>query len=297
MIISNTSAEAKRLALREALSSGKLLQLPGAFNPMVALLIEQKNFDGVYVSGAVMANSLGLPDIGMTTLTEVAAFASNIAKVTSLPTIMDIDTGFGEPMMVARTIKEITYLGLSGCHIEDQINPKRCGHLDNKELVAVDVMQKKIKAAVDAKSDPNFLLIARTDAKSVEGMEKAIDRAKAYIDAGADAIFPEALYNEKEFEQFRKAIDVPLLANMTEFGKSELLTKNQLENLGYNMVIYPVTLQRLAMKAVEDGLDVITTTGSQESIVDKMQTRKRLYELLKYEDYNQYDNDIFNFEL
>lgn len=297
MIISNTSAEAKRKALRETLRSGKLMQFPGAFNPMVALLIEQKNFDGVYVSGAVMANSLGLPDIGMTTLTEVSSFASNIAKVTSLPTIMDIDTGFGEPMMVARTIKEITYLGLSGCHIEDQVNPKRCGHLDNKELVAVDVMQKKIKAATDAKIDSNFLLIARTDAKSVEGIDKAIERAKAYVDAGADAIFPEALYNEKEFEQFRKAIDVPLLANMTEFGKSELLTKTQLKNLGYNMVIYPVTLQRLAMQAVENGLDTLIDTGSQKAVLDTMQTRKRLYEVLKYEDYNQYDSDIFNFEL
>lgn len=297
MIISNKTPEQKRLALKEQLATGRLMQFPGAYNPMVAMLIEQKGFDGVYVSGAVMANSLGLPDIGMTTLSETSKFASDISKVTDLPTIMDIDTGFGEPMMVARTIKEITRLGLSGCHIEDQVNPKRCGHLDNKELVSVSEMTKKIKAAAEAKTDSNFLLIARTDAKTVEGLDKAIDRAKAYVDAGADMVFPEALFNEKEFEAFRKAIDVPLLANMTEFGKSKLLATSQFESFGYNIVIYPVTLQRLAMLAVENGLDTIKKHGSQEGIVDQMQTRKRLYEVLKYDKYNQYDSDIFNFEL
>lgn len=297
MIIDNTTATEKRKALREALATGKLLQYPGAYNPMVAMLIEQKGFEGVYVSGAVMANSMGLPDIGMTTLSEVGAFAGNIAKVTKLPTIMDIDTGFGPPMMVARTIKELTALGIAGCHIEDQVNPKRCGHLDNKELVTTDEMVKKIRAAVEAKTDPNFLLIARTDAKGVEGMDKAIDRAKAYVDAGADMIFPEALYEETEFEQFRKAIGVPLLANMTEFGKSKLLSKKELSTLGYNIVIYPVTTQRLAMGAVERGLDCITNSGSQEGVIDEMQTRKRLYEVLKYKDYNEYDDGIYNFQL
>lgn len=297
MIVNTTTPEEKRKKLRADLNSGRLLQFPGAYNALVALLIEQKSFDGIYVSGAVMANSLGLPDIGMTTLSEVSKFASDIAKVSFLPSIMDIDTGFGEPMMVARTIKELIHLGLAGCHIEDQVNPKRCGHLDNKDLVAVSEMCKKIKAAHEAKSDPNFLLIARTDAKSSEGLQKAIDRAKAYVDTGADMIFPEALHDEKEFEEFRKAIQVPLLANMTEFGKSKLLTKDQLETLGYNLVIYPVTTQRWAMKAVEDGLDDLKTNGNQENTVPNMQTRKRLYEVLRYEDYNQYDNSIFNFKL
>lgn len=297
MILDDTTPQEKRAIFAKQLKSGQLLQFPGAYNPMVALVIEQKGFDGVYASGAVMANSLGFPDVGMTTLSEVAVFAGNIAKVTKLPTIMDIDTGFGEPLMVARTIKEIINLGIAGCHIEDQVNPKRCGHLDNKQVVSVSDMVKKVKAAADAKTDQNFQLIARTDAKSVEGIDKAIERAKAYVDAGADVIFPEALYNESEFEQFRKAIQVPLLANMTEFGKSQLFTKKQLENLGYNLVIYPVTTQRLAMKAVEDGLDVIKTTGTQESIVGKMQTRKRLYEVLKYEDYNRYDEGLYNFEI
>jgi len=297
MIISDKSPSEKRAAFRKQLNSGKLLQFPGAYNPMVAMLIEQKGFDGVYVSGAVMANSMGLPDIGMTTLTEVSQFASAIARVTSLPSIMDIDTGFGETMSVARTIKELTYLGMAGCHMEDQINPKRCGHLDNKELVSVDAMVQKVKAAADAKTDENFVLIARTDARGVEGLDKALDRAKAYVDAGADMIFPEAMKDESEFEAFRKAVDVPLLANMTEFGKSRLLNKTELESLGYNLVIYPVTTQRLAMHAVEKGLDIITSEGSQEGALDMMQTRKRLYEVLHYEDYNAYDSSLYNFKL
>jgi len=297
MIISPKSPSEKRKSFRQALDSGKLLQFPGAYNPMVAMLIEQKGFDGVYVSGAVMANSLGLPDIGMTTLTEVAQMASSIARVTDLPSIMDIDTGFGETMSVARTIKELTYLGMAGCHMEDQVNPKRCGHLDNKELVSPDAMVQKVKAAADAKTDENFILIARTDARGVEGLDKAIDRAKAYVDAGADMIFPEAMKDESEFEAFRSALDVPLLANMTEFGKSRLLSKSELENLGYNLVIYPVTTQRLAMYAVERGLDSIVEKGSQESMLDEMQTRKRLYEVLHYEDYNAYDSSIYNFKL
>lgn len=297
MIVNTTSPEEKRRQLAEGIRSGKLLQFPGAYNPLVALLIEQKGFDGVYVSGAVMANSLGLPDIGMTTLTEVTGAASAIARVTALPVIMDIDTGFGEPMMVARTIKELLYLGIAGCHIEDQVNPKRCGHLDNKELVPVADMVKKIKAAAEAKTDPNFLLIARTDAKDGEGMAKAIDRAQAYVDAGADMIFPEALRNEQEFEAFRKAIDAPLLANMTEFGKSELLSRRQLESIGYNLAIYPVTTQRWAMKAVEDGLDSLREAGTQADTLDRMQTRTRLYEILNYEAYNRYDQSLYNFEL
>ncbi len=297
MIISEKSAADKRVDFAEALKGGKLLQFPGAYNPLVAMLIEQTGFEGVYVSGAVMANSIGLPDIGMTTLTEVSHTAASIARVTSLPTIMDIDTGFGETMSVSRTIKELIYLGLAGCHIEDQINPKRCGHLDNKELVSTQDMVKKVRAAADAKTDPNFVVIARTDARGVEGLNKALDRAKAYVDAGADMIFPEAMGDESEFDAFRKAINVPLLANMTEFGKSKLLTTAQLETLGYNVVIYPVTTQRLAMHAVEVGLTTIKQKGTQESLLDAMQTRKRLYEVLKYEDYNAYDSKLYNFEV
>ncbi|MBX2845361.1 MAG: methylisocitrate lyase [Saprospiraceae bacterium] len=297
MIINSTDPRAKRKQLREGLDSGQLLQFPGAYNPLVALLVEQLGFPGIYVSGGVMANTLGLPDIGMTTLTEVTQMAANIAKVSALPTIMDIDTGFGEIMNAARTIKEIEYAGLAGCHMEDQVSIKRCGHLDNKTLIPTEDMVQKVRAAADAKADPNFLLIARTDAAGVEGLDAAIHRAKAYVDAGADMIFPEAMRTESDFEAFRKAIDVPLLANMTEFGKSKLLTKTQLENLGYNLVIYPVTTQRLAMGAVERGLQAILEHGTQESVVPEMQTRARLYEVVNYEAYNALDQSIFNFEL
>ncbi len=297
MITNQTSPYEKRAQFAAALKSGKLLQFPGAYNPLVAMLIEQKGFDGVYISGAVMSNSLGLPDIGFTTLTEVTQFASQIAKVTSLPSLMDIDTGFGETMNIARTIHEIEYAGVAGCHIEDQVNPKRCGHLDNKTIVSTHDMVQKIQAAAKAKSDPNFIIMARTDARASEGLEKTIDRVKAYIDAGADAIFPEAMYTEADFEAMRRAVSVPLLANMTEFGKSKLLTTDQLTNLGINIVIYPVTTQRLAMKAVEDGLDVIKEKGTQESSLENMQTRKRLYEVLGYEEYGEFDKGIYNFRL
>lgn len=297
MLFAEKSGDEKRADFRKALDSGKLLRFPGAFSPLVSMLIEQKGFDGVYISGAVLSNDLGLPDIGLTTLTEVSQRGRAIARTTELPAIIDIDTGFGEPMSVVRTVRELEDLGLAGCHLEDQVNPKRCGHLDNKSLVSVKEMCKKVKAAHEAKRDKNFVVIARTDSRAQEGLDAAIDRAKAYVDAGADMIFPEALKDPSEFEAFRKAIDVPMLANMTEFGKSKLLDYGQLENLGYNLVIYPVTSLRLAMKAVEDGFDHILKEGGQEGILDNMQHRSRLYEILKYEDYNQFDQGIFNFDL
>ncbi len=297
MINANTNAFEKRKKLRSDLNSGRLLRYPGSFSPLVSMLIEEIGFDGVYISGAVLSNDLGLPDIGLTTLSEVSRRGREISRTTNLPSIIDIDTGFGETMSVSRTVKEMIDLGISGCHIEDQINPKRCGHLDNKSLVQPEEMIKKVKAGADAKTDPNFILMARTDARASEGLAKAIARAQAYVDAGADMIFPEALQDEKEFEAFRKAIKVPLLANMTEFGKSKLLDRKTLEALGYNMVIYPVTTLRLAMKAVEEGLRHIEQEGSQNKILDQMQHRSRLYEILKYEDYNAFDQNIFNFKI
>lgn len=297
MLFTEKSHQQKRKDFRDKLATGKLLRFPGAFSPIIAMMIEQKGFDGVYISGAVLSNDLGLPDIGLTTLTEVSQRGRQIARTTELPTIIDIDTGFGEPMSVARTIRELEDLGISACHLEDQVNPKRCGHLDNKQIVSREVMCQKIKAASDAKRDEHFTLIARTDARASEGLDAAIDRAKAYVDAGADMIFPEAMKDESEFEAFRKALDVPLLANMTEFGKSRLLSYEELSDLGYNVVIYPVTTLRLAMGAVNDGLDRIMAEGSQESILDKMQHRKDLYKVLHYEDYNNFDQSIFNFSL
>jgi len=297
MLFGEKTATEKRAEFRKTLASGKLMQFPGAHAPLVALLIQEKGFDGVYISGAALSADLGLPDIGLTTLSEVVNRGRQIVRVTDLPSMIDIDTGFGEVMNAARTIQEIEEAGIAGCHIEDQLNPKRCGHLDNKIIVSRDEMVQKIRAAADAKRDPNFLLMARTDAKASEGMEAAIDRAKAYVDAGADAIFPEAMNSGADFERFRKEFDVPLLANLTEFGKTPLLTTTQLEDLGYNMVIYPVTTMRLAMAAVEEGLDTLKQAGTQANSVGKMMTRQRLYDVIQYEDYNQFDKNLYNFKL
>lgn len=297
MLFNELLPEQKRKKFRESLKSGKLHRFPGSFSPLTSMMIEKIGFDGVYISGGVLANDLALPDIGLTTLTEVSQRARLIARSSRLPAIVDIDTGFGAPINVTRTIQEIEETGLCGCHMEDQISQKRCGHLDNKQLISQEEMVQKIQAASRAKRDKNFLLIARTDSRALEGLDKSTDRAKAYVDAGAEMIFPEALKNVEEFERFRKEIDVPLLANMTEFGKSSLLTADQLTDLGYNMVIYPVTSWRLAMKAVEKGLRTIYDEGTQESILDDMQHRKELYDLLDYENYNEFDQDIFNFKL
>lgn len=296
MLFSRKSPAQKRVDFRAALKSGKLLRFPGAFSPLVSMLIERQGFEGVYISGAVLSNDLGLPDVGLTTLSEVSQRGRQIARATELPGIIDADTGFGEPMNAARTVQELEELGLCGCHFEDQHNPKRCGHLDGKSLLPASDMVKKIRAAATARRDANFVIIARTDACASEGLDGAIARAKAYVNSGADMIFPEALAGEKEFEKFREAVKVPLLANMTEFGKSKLLTTKQLSNVGVNVVIYPVTSLRLAMKAVEEGLSVLKREGTQESLLDKMQTRAELYELLRYKDYEQFDKDVFNFK-
>ena len=282
----------KRLDLVQKLQSKNLLRFPGAYNPLCAKLVAEIGFEGVYISGGVMSNDLGLPDIGLTTLDQVSYRGGQIARVTDLPTIIDADTGFDS---CKKTISRFEEKGLAGCHIEDQITEKRCGHLDNKELITKDEMIKKIKESVDARKDKNFLIIVRTDANTVEGIDKTLDRIKAYEDAGADMIFPEAMKDEKEFEKVRKASKGFLLANMTEFGKSKLLNKSELENLGYNLVIYPVTTQRLAMQNVEIGLKSIFKEGHQNNIIDKMQTRKRLYELVEYEKYNTPGKKITDF--
>jgi len=290
--IKKNSSE-KRIELKNKLKKQKILRFPGAYNPLTAKLIAEIGFDGIYISGAVMSNDLGIPDIGLTTLKEVSYRANQISRVTDLPSIVDADTGFNN---CSKTIETFENLGLSGCHIEDQIDEKRCGHLDNKEIIPTKKMIKKIKTCMNSRKDKNFLIIVRTDANTVEGLKKTIDRVKAYENAGADIIFPEAMKDEKEFEEIRKNTKVPLLANMTEFGKSKLLTANILENLGYNVVIYPVTTQRLAMKSVEDGLKVIFGDGHQNNIIDKMQTRKRLYELVEYEKYNTPGKKITDFK-
>jgi methylisocitrate lyase len=292
-----SSAADKRAAFRAGLNSGRLQRFPGAFSPLVAKLVAEIGFEGVYVSGAVLSADLGLPDIGLTTLTEVTARGAQIASVTDLPTLIDADTGFGEPMNAARTITLLEDAGLAGCHLEDQVNPKRCGHLDGKAVVSTAEMVKRLRGAVAARRDSNFVICARTDAAGIEGVDAAIERARAYTDAGADLIFTEALTGPADFEKFRAAVDIPLLANMTEFGKSELLSESQLTDIGYNVVIYPVTTLRLAMYAVESGLREIDAKGTQSGLLSQMQHRSRLYELLRYADYNQFDGEIFNFKV
>ena len=297
MLYAQTPAAEKRRILRERLAAGELLRFPGAFNPLSARLIEQKGFDGVYISGAVLSADLGLPDIGLTTLTEVAGRGQQIARVTELPAIIDADTGFGEPMNVARTIQTLEDAGIAGAHIEDQVNPKRCGHLDGKQVVDENTALKRIRAAVDARRDPNFLIMARTDIRAVEGLGAAIDRAKALVDAGADAIFPEAMRDLAEFEAVAKAVDVPILANMTEFGKSELFAVDALRDAGVQIVIWPVSLLRMAMGAAGRALDTLNDEGHLTGRLGEMQHRADLYDLIDYEAYNHFDQSVFNFQI
>ncbi len=300
MLYATQTAAQKRVRLRELLTPGAAQPFPGAFTPLTAKLIQDKGFPGVYISGAVLANELGLPDVGLTSLSEVAARGGQIARMTDLPCLIDADTGFGEPMNVARTVQELEDAGLAGCHIEDQFNPKRCGHLDGKNMVDIDTAVKRIRAAVDGRRDPNFLIMARTDLRAVEGLDAAIDRMRTLVEAGADAVFPEALKDIGEFQSVCQAMEplgVPVLANMTEFGKSELFTREQLAEAGVAMVIYPVTLLRAAMGAAERVLDSIQAEGTQQSQVEHMQTRARLYELVDYEAYNRFDTGIFNFQV
>ena len=297
MLYAQTPAAEKRRLLRERLAAGELLRFPGAFNPLSARLIEQKGFEGVYISGAVLSADLGLPDIGLTTLTEVAGRGQQIARMTELPAIIDADTGFGEPMNVARTIQTLEDAGLAGAHIEDQVNPKRCGHLDGKQVVDEDTALKRIRAAVDARRDPNFLIMARTDIRAVEGLDAAIDRAKALVDAGADAIFPEAMRDLREFEAVAGAVGVPVLANMTEFGKSELFPVDALRDAGVQIVIWPVSLLRTAMGAAGRALDTLNDEGHLTGMLDQMQHRADLYDLIDYEAYNHFDANVFTFTI
>jgi len=273
----------KTARLRELISK-EAVMMPGVSNAAMARQVEQVGFNAVYISGAGMANATaGVPDIGLLTLTEVTQLASYIANVVKIPAIVDADTGFGGAENVARTIQELEKAGLAGCHIEDQEFPKRCGHLAGKSIVDVEEMVGKIKAAVAVRRDPDFMIIARTDARAVEDFDRAVERAGEYLAAGADAIFPEALQSADEFRDFAKAIDLPLLANMTEFGKSPLLSFKELCDFGYKMVIFPMSAFRVAMKASEGFLHALKKAGAQSDWLDKMQTRQELYDLLDYD--------------
>lgn len=294
----------KPAQLRQLLAAG-CVPMPGAFNALTARLIEQVGFPAVYVSGAGLTNATcGVPDIGLIGLDEFAKLAGYIAAAVNVPVVCDADTGFGGPANAARTVQLYERAGLAGMHIEDQEFPKRCGHLAGKDVIACDEMVAKIKAAVAVKNDKDFLIIARTDARAVEGFDAAVERAKRYVAAGADAIFPEAMESADEFAAFAKAMQGSgvsgqgsagqselrtlnpqpyLMANMTEFGKGELIPLADLAAMGYRMVIYPQTALRVMMKSAEACLHDLKQTGTQAPWLDRMQTRKELYDLLKYD--------------
>lgn len=283
--------------LRECLARGTIA-VPGAFNAAVARLIERTGFEACYISGAGLSNSAGLPDVGLLTLTEVAAHAGFIAGAVALPCLCDADTGFGEAGNVARTVAEFERAGLAGMHLEDQEFPKKCGHLEGKRLISVEAMEDKIRTAVAARGDPDFLIIARTDARAVEGMEAAVERARRYLRAGAEAIFPEALESREEFDGFARQVregggeaagtcrsDVQgpwLMANMTEFGKTPYLTLDEFAALEYRIVIFPLTAFRVMLRAVAAALEELKRSGTQRDLLDRMMTRKELYALLEY---------------
>lgn len=279
--------------LRDAVSRS-CIQVPGAPNALAGRLIERMGFDAAYLSGAAFsAGVLGVPDVGLFTLTELAQHAAYLARSVSIPVIVDADTGFGEAIHVERTVEELEQAGAAAIQLEDQQLPKRCGHLSGKMLVTPETMCAKLRAAVEAKVDDDFVIIARTDARGVEGFDAAVARAKAYLDAGADWIFPEALTDLGEFERFSQAIEAPLVANMTEFGKSPLLTHAELSQAGYSAVLYPVTLLRIFLRAAEAALAVLAEDGTQQEMLDLMQTREELYDLLDYRDFEDRDRHYF----
>jgi methylisocitrate lyase len=275
-------------SLRKLIGRRKILVAPGVFSPAVAKLAEKAGFEALYFSGAGFSNNLALPDLGMTTLTEVSAAARQVTSQVRVPLIVDADTGFGEAVNVSRTVKEMISAGAAAVHFEDQVLPKRCGHLEGKELVDVDGMVKKIVSAREA-AGSEIIVIARTDARAVEGLDSAIQRAEAYARAGAEMIFPEALESRDEFAEFRRKVRLPLMANMTEFGKTPYMTVKEFESLGYNLVIFPVTLFRAAMKAVQGTLSELKAEGTQKGMLDSLMTRKEFNDLIDYHRYEQAD--------
>lgn len=279
--------------LREAVDGGTI-QVPGAPNALLGRLIEENGFQAAYLSGAAFsAGVLALPDVGLFSLTELVQHTTQLTRAVEIPVIVDADTGFGDTLNVERTVLELEQAGAAAIQLEDQQLPKRCGHLSGKTLVSSDAMCAKIRAASEARQDEDTVLIARTDARGVSGLNEALKRARAYIDAGADWVFPEALASRDEFKQFAEQIDVPLIANMTEFGQSPLLTFDELQELGYAAVLYPVTLLRVAMKAAEAVLQSLAVDGTQAELLDLMQTRQELYDLLGYDGYQQRDEHYF----
>ena len=269
------------------------IALPGVFNPLVARMAERLGFAAAYLSGGALSAALGVPDVGLVTLSEFVENARSIAQATSLPLLCDADTGFGEALNVERTVRLFECAGAAGIHLEDQHLPKRCGHLSGKSLVEPEVMAAKLRAAVAARRDPDFVIIARTDARGVTDFDDAVRRARLYLDAGADAIFPEALENAEEFAAFARAISAPMLANMTEFGRSPILDLPTLADMGYRMVLYPLTAFRLALRAAERALTALRDKGDQRELLPDMLSRAELYDLLGYQDCEERDKAYF----
>jgi methylisocitrate lyase len=283
-----SKTQTKTSRLRELLTT-RTLAIPGAFNALVAMQIERAGYDVVYVSGASVSACRGVPDIGLLTLSDMAAEAGRIARSVSIPTVVDADTGYGGPLSAVEAVKVFEENGLAGMQIEDQETAKKCGHLSGKHLVSVDEMATKIEAIVHAKRDREFMIIARTDARAVEGLEAAVQRAATYAEAGADALFPEALESAEEFQTFaqeirKRGVTVPLIANMTEFGKTPLLSVAEFERLGYRGVLFPVTALRTALRAIRELLAELKLFGSQRDWLHHMMTRQELYDLLRYAD-------------
>ncbi|QQG49498.1 MAG: methylisocitrate lyase [archaeon] len=274
--------------LKRLLEGEKIVVAPGVFSPSVARLAEKAGFEAAYFSGAGFSGLLGLPDLGITTLSEVARATREITSKVKIPLLVDADTGFGEALNVGRTAFELKAAGAAGMQIEDQVLPKRCGHLDGKELVQADEMVKKVIAAKE-EAGKELLVVARTDARAVEGIDGAVERALLYEKAGADAIFPEALESEAEFSEFRRKVNAPLVANMTEFGKTPYMTAAQFQGLGYNMVLFPVTAFRAAMKAVEKVFEGLKAGGTQKPMLGWLMTREEFYELIDYYRYQEAD--------
>ncbi len=278
--------------LRDAWNT-RPIQVPGVFNALVARMAERLGFQAVYLSGAALSASAAVPDVGLLTLSEFVEQARSLTRATSLPVLCDADTGFGESLNVERTVQLFEEAGAAGIHLEDQVMPKRCGHLSGKALVEPRAMAAKIRAACAARRDPDFVIIARTDARGVTDFEDAVERALLYLSAGADAVFPEALETEEEFAAFARFVAAPLLANMTEFGKSPNLDYATLATMGYRMVLYPVTTLRAAVKAAQEALAGILQLGHQREHLNRMLTRQELYDLLDYRGYEERDREFF----
>lgn len=281
-----------RWGLRDLIGEKGCHAVPGVYAPAVAMIAERLGFKAVYLSGAALTGLLGLPDIGLITLPEVAMFARYVAEKISIPLIVDADTGFGEAVNVSRAVRTLEDAGASAIQIEDQVLPKKCGHLAGKEVVPVEEMVKKIIAASEARGSEDFLIVARTDARGVTGFEDAVERARIYVEAGADVIFPEALESAEEFRRFAELVKAPLMANMTEFGRSPLLTVKELEGMGYKFAIFPATTFRASLAASKRVLEALRDKGTQREILEALMTRQEFYDIISYGSYEEEDRRV-----